>query len=128
MAAGAIEVQGLSELLRAFKGMDKALDRTLTKTLKKAAEPAAAQAEDFALGHIRNMPRSPHWAGMRIGVARRQGQVYMVPRARRRGGKGRPNLNPLLLAEMEAAVEMKAADIEDALGNMVDDIADSHGF
>jgi len=130
MAAGAVvEVQGLSELLRAFKGMSKDLDKNLTKTLKKAAEPAAAQAEDFALGHIRNMPRSPHWAGMRIGVARGLGQVYMVPSARRRsGGRGRENLNPLLLVEMEAAVEMKAADIEDALGNLVDDIADSHGF
>lgn len=129
MAAGAIEVQGLTELLRAFRGISKDLDKKLTKTLKDAAEPAAAQAEDFALGHIRNMPRSPRWAGMRIGVARRQGEVYMVPRARARGGgRKRPNLNPLLLVEMEAAVQMKAADIENALGRLVDDLADSHGF
>jgi hypothetical protein len=128
MAAGAIEVQGLSELLRAFRGMSKDLDKKLTDTLKKAAEPAAAQAEDNALGNIRNMPHSPRWAGMRIGVGRRQGEVYMVPRARSGRRSSRPNLKTLLLVEMEAAVETKAADIEDALGNMVDDIADSHGF
>ena len=126
---GAIEVQGLSELLRAFKGISKDLDRKLTNALKKAAEPAAEQAEDYALGRIRNMPSSPRWAGMRIGVARRQGEVYMVPRARSRRRSSRPNLKNLLLEQaMEPAVEAKAADIEDALGHLVDDIADSHGF
>ena len=74
------------------------------------------------------MPASPRWAGMRIGVGRARGEVYMVPKAKRRGGRGRSNLSGLMGPLMELAVENKATDIEDALGDLIDDLADSHGF
>jgi hypothetical protein len=129
VATGAIAVKGLKELTRDFKRMSKDLDKGLTKELQRAAEPAAQKAEELALGKIRNMPRSPHWAGMRIGVARARGVVYMVPAARRSSRRARPNLSPLLLERaMQPAVEDTAPEIIDRMGDFIDRIADGNGF
>ena len=129
MAGTAVHVKGLKELTRDFKRMSKDLDRGLTKELKKAAEPAAARAEELALGRIRNMPGSPDWAVMRIGVSRAKGVVFMVPAARSGRRRSRPNLGALLLSEaMEPAVEQTSAEVVEALGDFIDNIADRNGF
>ncbi len=56
-------------------------------------------AEAFALTRIRNMPRSPGWADMRVGA--NQELVYVVPARRgvRKGKRKRPNLAPLMLRQ-----------------------------
>jgi hypothetical protein len=73
------------------------------------------------------MPRSPRWAEQRIGVTART--VYIVPRAKRRGGSGRPNLKGLLLGRaMEPALVAKTDEVEEAAVKMLDSLARKSGF
>jgi len=127
MATGAVRVSGLRELQRAFKNMEGDLKKELKKELIKAAQPVKQLAESYALGGIRNMPSSPDWADMRIGVT--ASSVYMVPFRRRAGGSGRPNLKGLLLSQaMLPAVERSEAAIVEGIGQMIDNLADDNGF
>lgn len=131
MADGAIRIIGLKELSRDFKRMSKQLSDELTDELKEAAQVVADDAEELALTRIRNMPRSPRWAGMRIGVSRAQGMVYVVPaaRSRRKPGRGRGNLADLLLDEaMDPAVEKNQQKVVGKLEDMLDRLADNNGF
>lgn len=127
--AEAIRVIGLKELSRDFKRMSKDLSDRLVDELKEAAQVVADDAEDLALTRIRNMPRSPRWAGMRIGVSRAQGLVYVVPAARSRRRTHRPNLADLLLEEaMDPAVEKNQKKVVERLEEMLDRLANSNGF
>lgn len=127
--AEAIRVIGLKELSRDFKRMSKELSDELVGELKDAAQVVADDAEQLALTRIRNMPRSPRWAGMRIGVSRAQGLVYVVPAARSKRRIKRPNLAALLLDEaMDPAVEKNASKVVDRLDDMLGRIANGNGF
>lgn len=127
--ADAIRVVGLRELSRDFKRMSKDLSDELVGELKEAAQVVADDAEQLALTRIGNMPRSPRWAGMRIGVSRAQGLVYVVPAARSRRKFKRPNLGQLLLAEaMDPAVEKNQQKVVERLEEMLDRLANSNGF
>lgn len=126
--AGAVHVKGLRELTRDFKKMSKELDDEVTDELKRVAEPVKQVATRYALGHIGNMPRSPRWAGMRVGVAKGRGVVWMRPAARRRGGSPRSNLGPLLQREMEAAVENKEQEVVNGLDKMLGRLGGDYGF
>jgi hypothetical protein len=129
MATGAVRVRGLRELTRAFKKISKDLDKELTNELKEAAEPVRSGAEKLALGRIRNMPRSPHYAGMRVGVSKAQGAVYVVPAWRRRGGSGRANLKTLLLERaMDPALEENQGEVLDKVDRMLGRLAGHQGF
>jgi hypothetical protein len=130
MATGAIHVQGLAELQRDFRRMSKELVGDLRRELKDAAEPVKKLGESLALGEIRNMPSSPRWAGMRIGVSG-QAIVYMVPsaRSRRRRGGARPNLAPLLLDRaMEPALERNSGQILARVDRMLGRLGGEYGF
>ena len=125
---GSVRISGLAELNRAFRKMSGDLDKELKAALKKAAEPVETRAEALALGRIRNMPRSPRWADMRIGVSGKA-TVYMVPRAKRRGGSGRPNLKSLLLDQsMDPALMEKQGEVVEEVGQMIDRLAGASGF
>lgn len=127
MTTGTVRVSGLRELTRAFKKMEGDLKNELRRELAKAALPVRELAEQLSLTGISNMPRSPRWADMRIGVT--QNSVYIVPVAKRRGGSGRANLKGLLLDRaMEPAVERKQADIVEGVGQMIDKLAGHSGF
>jgi hypothetical protein len=103
--------------------------KELNDALKAAAEPVARDAEHLALTQIRNMPRSPHWAGMRIGVSVARGVVYMVPAARSKKRIKRPNLSDLLLNRaMDPALERNAAKIEHEVDRMLGRLAGENGF
>lgn len=132
MASGAtVRVEGLRELSRAFKRISKDLSDDLVKELKAAGDDVKEDAESFALGRIRNMPQSPRWSGMRIGVARAQGLVYMVPlaRSRRRPGGGRSNLGDLLMDRaMDPALEKNAAGVVRKVDDLLDRLAGVNGF
>lgn len=128
---GAVRVTGLRELTRAFRGISREANKRLRLELIRAAEPVKTQAQNLALTQIHNMPRSPHWADMRIGVSAAKGLVYMVPQARSRGAKGgsRPNLKGLLLERsMDPALESQQAVIVYKVGQMFDNLADDYGF
>ena len=125
---GTVRIKGLAELNRAFRRISGDLDKELKDSLKKSAEPVATRATSLALGRISNMPRSPRWADMRIGVSGKA-TVYMVPRAKRRGGSGRPNLKGLLLDQsMDPAVMEKQGEIIEGVGQMIDRLAGANGF
>ena len=130
MAAGAVRVRGLRELSRDFKRMSKDLSDDLTDALKEAADPVKETAQHLALSEIENMPASPHWARMRIGVSRAQGTVYMVPAARRRSsGRSRPNLATLLLdRSMDPALDKHSDEVVDRVDKMLGDLAGANGF
>lgn len=117
---GAVRVKGLKELTRAFNGMSKDIAQDLVWELEEAADPVRKEAEQLATTRIRNMPATPHWATMKIGVSKAKGLVYMVPFARRRSGStGRPNLADLLMTRaMDPALEHN----EDAVVKRVDDL------
>jgi hypothetical protein len=128
MAEGAI-IRGLEELDRDFRKIAKDVTKEFRKELIEAAEPVKRTAEELALGRIRNMPRSPRWAGMRIGVSVAKSSIYMVPSARRRGSAGRPNLANLLLERaMDPAVEQSADQIVGRVDAMVAHLAARNGF
>lgn len=123
MADGAIKVRGLKELTKSFRGISKDLTKELSGELKAAAEPVRSRAEGLALTEIRNMPASPRWAGMRIGVSTARGAVFMVPAARSRRRTKRPNLARLLMERaMDPALAQNTdkvvANIDDLLGNL----------
>ena len=128
MATWAVRVTGLAELNRAFRKMSGDLDKELRQSLKDAASPVADLAESLALSRIRNMPRSPDWAGMRVGVSGKA-VVYIVPRRRNRGNPGRPNLKGLLLSQaMEPAAEQKQDEVVKGVERMIDKLAGKAGF
>jgi len=126
---GAVRVRGLRELSRDFRRMSGDISDELVDGLKAAAEDVRTDAENLALTRIRNMPRSPHWAGMRIGVSKAQGLVFMVPSARGRGGRGRANLATLLMERsMDPALQQNAATVERKVGDVLDSLAGRNGF
>lgn len=103
--------------------------KELNDALRAAAQPVADEAEMLAMTRIRNMPRSPHWAGMRIGVSVARGVVYMVPAARSKRTRKRPNFGELLLERaMDPALERNAAKIEHAVDDMLGRLAGDNGF
>lgn len=127
--AATVRVQGLKELTRAFKAISKDLDRELVGELKAAADPVKAEGEKLALTRIGNMPRSPDWAVMRIGVSKAQGLVYMVPQRRRRGGSGRANLANLLMDRaMDPALEKHQDDVVQRVDQLLGKLGGDHGF
>lgn len=133
MATGTtVRVSGLKDLSRALSRIDKGVAKTeLVEPLKAAGEDVKRDAESFALGRIRNMPLSPRWAGMRIGVSQAQGVVFMVPQARSRRGRGtsRPNLSRLLLERaMDPAKEKNAANVERKVDELLGRLAGENGF
>jgi hypothetical protein len=128
MAAGSVQVLGLRELKRAFKRMGAELNTELRKELIKAAKPVAEEAESLALTKIRNMPTSPDWADMRIGVTA-AAIVYIVPLRKNRGNPKRPNLKGLLLNRaMEPALVNKQGEVVLGVDRMLGRLAGENGF
>lgn len=98
--AGTLSVKGYRELNRAFARAPNTLKREYRAAGRSIAEPVRRVAETRALSEIRNMPDSPDWSRMRIGLTQRI--LYVAPRERgrrtkRTPGLARPNLKDLLL-------------------------------
>lgn len=102
-----------------------------------AARPVQDTAESLAVSRIRNMPGSPEWAKMRIGVSRREALVYMVPasRGRRRGKRWRRpttserSFAPLLASRaMDPALDQNQEQVVHNIDNLLDSISRKAGF
>lgn len=128
MPLGTVYVRGLKELTRDFKRISKELDKELVAELKEASEPVRKGAEELSLTRIRNMPRSPDWATMRIGVSRAKGLVYVVPAHRRGRGSPRSNLSDLLLEQMTTAVEQNEDEVVRRVDGMIERLGRHNGF
>jgi hypothetical protein len=119
MAKQTVHVRGLAEMNRAFKRADKDLAKDVRSKLRDVAEPVRSEAETRAAHEIRNI--GPEWSQMRTGATTRV--VYVAPRKRSRGGSRRPNFAQLLMDRaMQPALEANASEIEDAVGDVLDDI------
>ena len=138
MAQGAVAIQGLKELQRAFSKMEDDVAGDLAMELQEAAEPVRKLTEQYivaggggfpgmrgvAQGRDRN-----YWAGMRVGVSKRDATAFIAPAWR--SNKGTPQGATLALQyrfRMEGAVEDRSDEIEHQLEKMIDRIADHHGF
>jgi len=129
-----INVKGLAETYRAFGNISENVQDELRDGLEEVGKPVQALGERYALERIRNMPRSPAWAEMRIGVSKREALVYMVPDNRGRAGRGRgkrkrKNLASLLMNRaMDPAVEDNVETTERELEKVIDKLSRREGF
>lgn len=122
---GAVRVEGLRELQRAFALISTDLRRDLRSQLAQAAEPARSRAESLAVSSIRNI--GGRWSRMRLGITTTA--VYLAPKARRRGGSPRPNLGPLLMKDsMLPAAEETLPEIRTRLEGWLDELGGEAGF
>lgn len=120
--AGAVRIEGLRELSRAFARADRKMSRELRRELRKAAKPVADEAERLAKSEIRNM--TDDWSEMRVGVTRREVYVVPVERGTKARLRKRPNLKDLLLDQaMEPALERKREEVVDGINHVLETVA-----
>ena len=121
-----VVVKGFRELNRAFAAAEKESRLGVRALERQVAEPVKATASVLAGSEIRNMYRSPSWAGMRVGVTRTV--VYVAPKrkgVRGHGPRARPNLAGLLMGRaMRPALEQHRTRIERSVEELFDQIAD----
>jgi len=129
-----INVKGLAETYRAFGNISEDVQDELRDGLEEVGKPVQALGERYALERIRNMPRSPAWAEMRIGVSKREALVYMVPDNTGRAGRGRgkrkrKNLASLLMNRaMDTAGEDNVDTTARELEKVIDKLSRREGF
>ena len=127
MAIGAVRVEGLDDLVRAFRVADKEVARDVRTAIEQAGEPIRQEASERVRTNISGMARSrlPWWS-IRTGIERST-IGYIVPQ--RRGVKGlggerrrRPNLAGLIAQQEELALANNQSrvfdEFEDALGEV----------
>lgn len=117
-ASGAIVVEGISDLQRAFRLADRELAKELRGRLKEAAEPVRSSGEQLAASSIRRIGLP--WSQMRVGVTAHT--VYVAPK--RRGARDqrrkRSNLAGLLLNRaMLPALEQNHDRVVDAVDDLL---------
>lgn len=119
---GAVRVEGLRELSRAFARADRKVSRELRRELRNAARPVADEAERLAKARIRNM--TDDWSEMRVGVTRREVYIVPVERGTKARLRRRPNLKDLLLDEaMEPALDAKREEVVDGIRHVLETVA-----
>ena len=122
-ATGSVQVEGLREVNRAFRKIDRSLAKEVKDALKKAGEPVRVKAEQEALGNISSI--GPVWSRMKLGS--RSDGVYIALQARRRGGSGRANLGRLLLSQaIYPAIEDKQDEVEREVEKALDDLTEDN--
>lgn len=92
-----VRIEGLRELLTAFKVAGEAMDRDLADALKSAAEPVKSDAHTRAAGLLK--VSAVDWSAMRVGITRHT--VYVAPvekgrRSKSEPGRRRPKIKPRL--------------------------------
>lgn len=123
MPANSIRLHGFRELDRAFGVADKTLRKELRDAYKDVAEPVRRDAEFLALNEIDNIGVA--WSRMRTRVTQRAVWVAPVERGVKTRGRERlrrPNLAPLLLEQMEEALDQNVGEVEDRLEDMLDSV------
>lgn len=127
MANGAIHVEGLAALQRAWGAADKAIRDDMRDALAEAAAPVRSDAQRLAGSEIRNLHAGDAWASMRIGVHQNVAYVAPVERGvKGRGGqsKRRRNLADLLMGRaMQPALEHNRGRVEDRITHLIDEVA-----
>ena len=121
---GPVRLEGLNELVRAFRVADKAVARDVRTAIEQAGEPIRQEAEQRVRTNISGMARSriPWWT-IRAGVERST-IGYIVPAQRGgRGRSGRRNLASLIAAQEEAALDANAHRVLDEFDDALNEVA-----
>ncbi len=126
-----VAVDGYRDLMSALARAERDTRLGVRQELREFARPVASTWTQVALAEIPSMPKSPQWAGARIGVTRHE--VYIVPRrkgTRGRGPRRRPNLGDLFEQRVKArTIARHEHEMEQRYERLTDRIADrfNHG-
>lgn len=126
-ASGPVRVQGLNELVRAFRVANKEVARDVRTAIEQAGEPIRQHAQQLVRMNISGMARSriPWWT-IRAGVERNT-IGYIVPA--QRGARGvdnrrkRRNLATLIAAQEEAALNANVHRVEEEFNEALEEVA-----
>lgn len=126
--ADAVQVQGLRELVVAFRVANREVARDVRTAIEQAGEPIRQQAQELVRTEISGMARSriPWWT-IRTGIERST-IGYIVPAqrgVRNRIGdrRRRPNLAPLIAAQEAAALDANASRVQDEFEEALEEVA-----
>ena len=128
MAFAAVRVEGLGDLVRAFKVADKEVARDVRTAIEQAGEPIRQEASERVRSEISGMARSrlPWWS-IRTGIERNT-IGYIVPQ--RKGVKGlggerrrRRNLAGLIAQQEEIALANNQDRVFDEFEEAMDEVA-----
>lgn len=126
--ADAVQVQGLRDLVTAFRVASKEVARDVRTAIEQAGEPIRQDAQQLVRTQISGMARSriPWWE-IRTGI-QRSTIGYIVPQQRgvkTRGGerRRRPNLAPLIAEQEQAALDSNVDRVQDEFEDALDEVA-----
>jgi hypothetical protein len=128
MATGSlssVHVRGLKPLIKAFKDMPEDVAEEFVWELEEAADPVRKRSEDLMHEMVNVRPPYDHF---RVGVSKAQSTVWVAPSWRRGGGSPRPEMAPHIRKRMERAVDERRDAVINKIEDMLDRIADHHGF
>jgi hypothetical protein len=122
---GAVRIEGLRELERAFKLYGRGMEKGIREALEVGAEPVRRDAQSAALPVVGLSKLVPPWSQMRVGVTRRT--AYVAP-ARRGTGKARFKQARafkarLLDRAMEPALGQNISNVEREVAEALNDLA-----
>lgn len=132
----AVRVEGLKELRRDLRGVEKALPRELTKTLKEAASPVADKAKALAPRGSGRLAASirPYASGTAVTVATRLPYGDVIHWGGTTGRGHRPGVGGSGSVKVAGSrfVERAAVDREDEtaerLGDGIEELLGRNGF
>jgi hypothetical protein len=125
MAQATVQIEGLEQLNRALKYVEKGAAKAVRDGFREAVEPVRDSAERLALADIRNMTAG--WARMRVGITTKE--VYVAPASRRADGTGRSNVGRLLMERaMFPAVKKHEAELVGHTEKVLDDLSNRAGL
>lgn len=126
--AGAIQVEGLNSLVRAFRVANKEVAKDVRTAIEQAGEPIRQDAQNRVRAEISGMARSrvPWWE-IRSGVERST-IGYIVPNQRgvkTLGGsrRRRPSLAGRIAEREQMALDANADRVEDEFRQALDEVA-----
>lgn len=132
---GAVKLEGLKELVRAFNKYDRDLVDDLGNELAEAAGPVRSTTESYitagggGFSAMRGVVgRGAYVADMRVGFSKGRATAYVAPLWR--SNKGTPQgrvLSAAIRRRMEQAVEDHGSDVEARVGHFLDTLADDWG-
>lgn len=127
----AVRVEGLDQLVRAFRVADARVARDVRTAIEQAGEPIRQRASELVRTEISGMARShvPWWT-IRTGIERRT-IGYIVPAERggrgsaRRGGgpRARPNLAGLIAEQEGVALDENIGRVVDEFNDALEEVA-----
>lgn len=125
---GAVAVEGLGDLVRAFRVASREVARDVRTAIEVAGEPIRQEAQQLVRSEISGMARSrlPWWS-IRTGVERST-IGYIVPEQRgvksRIGARRRrPNLASLIAEQEQIALDRHAGRVEDEFNEALEEVA-----